>query len=64
MFVDGTRFVGCPTTGFFLGLEVAPLINETTWDRGFPPVVEDMGEPQEDPGFGTKGVGMEGRPRS
>ena len=56
VFVDGTMNVGFPTTGVCLALEVTPLTNDTTWARGFPPVVEDTGEPEADPGFGTLGT--------
>ena len=64
MFVDGTITAGCPTTVLFLVLEVSPLINGTTWERGFPLVVEDMGESEVDLGFGTEGLGMDIWPRS
>ena len=45
VFVYGTMVNGFPIVGLCLVLELAPLINETTWVGGFPPMVEDMGEP-------------------
>ena len=58
--MDGTMIAGCHIVGPWLVLEVVPLVNETIWDGGSPPVLEDMGQLEAYPGFGTKGLRMEG----
>ena len=58
--VGGTTTGDYLTTRVCLLMDVTPLTTDTTWARGFPPMVEDTGEPKEDPWFWTVVTGLKG----
>ena len=58
--MEGIMTVDCPIVGVYLKLEVTPLTNDANWVGGFPQAVEDTGELEEDPRFGTVVIGLEG----